>query len=124
LIILLLLTGAVWFNDHTGVSNAIVSSWQFLSGVATPDEVVGDCPASTDTNAWVIVELSIAVASGLAGIAAIVGIPAGTIHSLITRKKDGVALGLSGLAMALAALVLAGLLMRLNHGMTAGIGRS
>ncbi len=35
-------SAAMWVNDHTFISDAIGGSWRFLSGVDTPDAIVGD----------------------------------------------------------------------------------
>jgi hypothetical protein len=125
------LSAAMWVNDQTFISDAIVGSWRFLSGVDTPDAIVGDCPAGTHTNGWILLGLAIGLANLFFGLAALIAVPAGcvasiggSIYTAITRKREGVEFGLGLLAFGLGAVVVAGLVMRALNAVTTGLACS
>lgn len=130
LILFPVLLAAFWFNDRTGVEDLVVHSWQLLSGVDTPGEIVVDCPTRTDSTreeALVgllvsLLGLALALGNVFVALVALIGIPVGLvgsvvggIHALITRRSTWLSPALSILLAGIGAVVVAGLVMRLMH---------
>lgn len=116
------LMGVVWFNQTTGISGFITGSWQALSGVDTPGEIVR--ASCDDPTIWSLVGLLVALFNVIPGVVAIVGVPAGLIACLIgglmslaLGDEDPIYKGLTVLGVGLIGLVSAGLIMRLMHWM-------
>lgn len=125
-----ILMGAMWVNDRTGVSSMMVGSWQYLSGVDTPGEIVAECPEDSNANfflgmAIILIMLVVAIANVVIGATAIIGIPLGVLmtivgglHALATQSSDMIARGLGVLTVGLGAVVASGLVMRLINVVT------
>lgn len=124
------LLGVLWINDHTGVSAMLVGSWQFLSGVDTPGDIVASCPsgasASDSLGVWalplILVGLGLALLNLMLGLAVMFMLPFGVLkgigagaRSLWTSNVDGLESGLRTLAIGLGLVIASGLIMRLMH---------
>lgn len=136
LITLPIILAAEWINDFTGISHLLVGSWQALSGVDAPGEVVVSCDTFGDYNDTTtttfgdvliaLLVLIIAIANFIPGVIAIVGIPVGlavggvgAFRYFTVGKRDWVRTGLGILSVAVGAVIVAGLVMRLMHFLSA-----
>jgi hypothetical protein len=125
---------AVWVNDSLGFQHFIVGSWQFLSGVDSPTEIMStscvDYRSETiGIDLWrlvlALVVLIIAVLNGIPILAGIIGVALGSIVSvlgaiatLVYREKAFLVLGLAILFFGVAGVVVSGLAMRLMIGIS------
>ena len=119
---------AMWLNDRIGTSNLIVESWQWLSGVRSPGEVIVECDPQPSSGwyflvlliTWVLV-LGIAAAA-LAGLVCtplgLIAAPFAGIHALATRSESALSTAVSLLLFGPAAVIVAGLGFRLEHAIT------
>lgn len=131
-IVALVLFGVVWLEMKTGLNMVMVRSWQFLSGVDTPDQIIvnnqDNCPMKSEgefflSMAMVILLMVIAFANVLVGLVAIIGIPVGIVMTLggaamtvyKEAKHDLLPSGLQVLTYGLGAMILAGIVMRIMH---------
>lgn len=117
------------FNAQLGINLFMVHSWQFLSGVESPDQIIPYCPPGGIHNDNVVVGMIlylllmiIAIGNGIIGLVAILGMPAGFIGttvggvmSLVSREMYPVQMGLATLATGIGATVVAGIVMRIMH---------
>ncbi|MGH7241670.1 MAG: hypothetical protein ACREGB_05225 [Candidatus Saccharimonadales bacterium] len=132
------------FDKLSGLNLVMVHSWQWLSGVHDPTKVVPSCPM-TSTGSWtsvavLLVMLVILVINIFFGLVTIIGLPVGigtsfagsvvAASTLVLAKKESAELskndskflatfslgaGLAVLCVALAAMILFGLDLRLVH---------
>ena len=117
--------GAMWLNDRLGTERMIVSSWQWLSGVRTPGEVIQECDPQPESGWYLLVLLALfALVLGVAivGLVGIVATPLGllaapifAIHALFTRSADRLQTALSVLMLGPGAVIVAGIGFRLEH---------
>jgi hypothetical protein len=124
------LYAALWFDNRSGASSMMVHSWQFLSGVTSPAEVVNvnenECtfhslPAPLFIVVW-LVGLVFVIANAFLGLFVIIAMPIGIIGSiwwalstLATRKIEFIQTSLLLLVIPLAAMILFGVDLRIIH---------
>ena len=119
-----------WVDDSTGVNHLLIGSWKNLSGVNSPGGIIVQCPDNHKATLWglllSLLVLIIALANSLIGLVAIIGIPLGAgmamtggVRQLMIGKTDWLRTGLGLLTWGLGAMVVAGLVMRLMHVMSA-----
>lgn len=136
LITLPVILAAEWINGFTGIGHLLIGSWQALSGVDTPGEVIVSCgrfgdynDTTTTTLGDVLISLLVlilAIANFIIGVCAIVGLPlglgvsaVGAFRGLATGDRDWMKTGLGILTVAVGAAIVAGLVMRLMHVLSA-----
>lgn len=130
--------GIMWVNEQTGIDAAIVRSFQFLSGVDRPSEVVVECVPSAEYPGLGYSILSLLVyltglllmaADAILMLVAIIGLPfgilltsSGGLWTLITRNpaQDNLVLtkGFQMLLAGVASVITIGLSFRLIHYVT------
>ena len=123
--ILMAIGGALtWVDSIAGIDAFMIRSWQVLSGVHSAGQVVLSCtPRPTAGNGLLILLMLILVIVNIAiGCIAILGIPIGIGTSLYGMpsaifERDGEIFikGLTILAVALGAVIVAGVFMRFEH---------
>jgi len=118
----------LWVSDTLGISTFITSSWQFLSGVQTPGDIVPECPFGQQTG-WVIPLLLLSLINVVPGGAAIVCLPIGIAWTVVggvryLAKKEiaWMRSGIKVVCIGLIGLITAGLIMRLIHGLYSSYG--
>jgi len=123
--------GVMWVNDILGFDSFINESWQALSGVDTPNDVVPECPAGSQTTGWVLLLLFLPLLNAIPGLVAIVGLPlgavwavAGGLRYLFDKDEEWLKSGVGVFTLGLAGVVVAGLIMRITHALYLGVGCS
>lgn len=139
LITLPIILAAEWINGFTGISHLLIGSWQALSGVDTPGEIIAQCEkgfhegnydkTTTTTFGDILISflvLIIAIVNAIISVCAIVGLPlglgvsaVGAFRGLATGNRDWMRTGLGILTFAVGAAIVAGLVMRLMHVLSA-----
>ncbi len=144
LAISLALGAVMWLDDKTGVSAFLVHSWQFLSGVSSPNEIIvtneacaGEWTGLGEFGLWLSGTLGLfvlAFGNIAIGLIAIIGMPIGLIGCIIyavgtlfspKERIESLTCSLTCLLVPLGFVILSGLAMRLMHilsSATAGLG--
>lgn len=139
-VVFYILTAVQWVDNHSGVSTFMVKSFQTLSGVDTPGQVVQDNQCHFGTGALnfdlfgflatmvlSLVVIGLAVVNAVPGIVAMVTLPValavllvGCISTIISvgEEKKILAGGLALLTFGCGAVIVAGLMMRMIHALS------
>ena len=130
MLIAYVIIGISAIDDYTGLSSLMIHSWQWLSGVQDPNQIVQNGQHDAGTNFALLVVillgyvvlLALAFAIATCGLVAIIGIPAGvigtfftSIYALATRKTEPLQQTLKLVILGFACIILAGIGMRLEH---------
>ncbi len=119
----------MWVSNTLGFESFLVNSWQSLSGVSSPGDIVPEC--ASGPTLWALVLWVLPVLNAVPGFVAIFGLPIGAIWSfvgglryLLDRNSDWLKSGIGVFGLGLLGVVLAGLVMRLTHFLYSTLGCS
>lgn len=128
------LLGVNWLNEITGANHALYYFWQNLAGVPTPNDVVIDCPPSSEVTwgnfFWSIVLVVLTLINVPIGLAAfcvawiaVIGVGLTLIGSIVAiayaiagkLQQSILLIGLGTVALCMIPAIAAGLMIRLEH---------
>jgi hypothetical protein len=127
-----LILGLSWADNQVGVSEPIVHSWQFLSGLPRGGEIIAgskSCPgAGVNVMLSIVIWLAIfnlLFASFVMGLVGIIGMPVGiawtmggAVLALVKREKESLAQGLKILVVATGCIILTCVSLRIVHALS------
>jgi hypothetical protein len=122
------LLALAWIGDRSGTTSLVIGSVKFLSGADSPDGVVSCNPSHPNSGTALLmvwVGVVVVIAGALAGLFGMLGLPlalavsvAGGLKALSTSDSKLLKKGLGFATVTLLAVIVWGLLYRLEHGIT------